>query len=131
MKKIVFILIIALIMIHCSIKSNPYRPVEVQEFWLEFLSVLKKGDVNQVRLISTEQGFNSLVEGVKTDGYSNWLKELGKEFSNKESTWEYKSDTLVKISVGKTDVAESIYPTGFNFKKVKGKWQFDLLQGAK
>ncbi|MES2544589.1 MAG: hypothetical protein V4548_06880 [Bacteroidota bacterium] len=103
----------------------------VEEFWIEFLSTLKKGDVNQIKLMSTERGFEKLVAYRKLEEYSNWLINLGNRFDNKHLAWAHQSLDKSILSIGITDDIRSVYPTGLVFIKVDGKWKFDLLLGAK
>ena len=129
--KTVLIVCSTLLMINCSLKATSKKPISVDNFWIQFLDILKNGDIEQVKLMTTDDGFKSLVNGISQENYSNWFKNLGNEWGKEKSNWTNKSEEVAKLSTGETDVINSIYHTTLVFIKIKDKWKFDLLLGAK
>lgn|GEM_PF-2695096 len=93
----------------------------VKKAWKAFLDVLKSGDENKARQLSTNKGYKSLFKFVKPSmPVKETLKNLGNRWSNSAIRWQWITQTSVNASIG-PEIKES----GIDFIKVDNEWKFD------
>jgi len=103
----------------------------VDKFWDSFLAALNNGNVIQIKYMTTEQGWSSILLGKWKQTYKSYFEETGAWWKKDKITWNDRNAEDASLSLGTEDPEKGIYSTGIRFVKVEGIWKFDKLLGAK
>ncbi|WP_143959510.1 hypothetical protein [Litoribacter populi] len=126
--RVIFSVIFFVLLLSCTsalLKENLGGKDGVIEFWDRFMDYACEGDGENVKSLSTVEGFQKIVLQVSEENEGRILKEFCRSYKGQPLEIVKISKNEAVFSIGYENIDIGNYPSGFKLLKIDNAWKLD------